>query len=122
MKANLLLDTNIVIYFLEGRRHVVDLIQGESLFISFITEIELLSWNNLSSQDENLILKFISSCQILEYTVALKHTVIEFRKQYNLRLADSIIAATVHQQNMNLMSADSSFNKIEEIDFFLIKP
>ena len=122
MKANLLLDTNVVIYALEGKRHVVDLILDETIHLSFITEIELLSWSNVSHDDEKLISKFIHGCNVIEYSPILKEAVVKFRKKYNLRLPDAMIAATSFYYELPLISGDSIFTKIAEIDFFLIKP
>ena len=37
-----LVDTNILIYLLQGNRKIAELLSGKLIFISVITEIELL--------------------------------------------------------------------------------
>lgn len=57
---NLFLDTNIIIYFLSGDNTLTDLLEGKSIFISVITKLELLSFHEMSSRDQQRIEKFIS--------------------------------------------------------------
>jgi len=44
---SLLVDTNIVIYSLQGVSHVNKLLEQRKIYVSFITEIELYSWPDL---------------------------------------------------------------------------
>lgn len=39
---NFLLDTNIVLYLLSGNTTVAEIIDGTQLYISFVTQLELL--------------------------------------------------------------------------------
>lgn len=41
-------DTNIILYFLQGKQEVIDLLADKELLLSEISEIELLSFPNLS--------------------------------------------------------------------------
>ncbi len=122
MRTNLFLDTNVVIYALQGKKHIASIIEGEKLYISFISEIELLSWPTLNSEDEGLVSEFISGCQIVEYSSRLKEIVIDFRKPYKLKMSDAFVAASAFQFEMLLVSADPAFSRIKEIEFFLVKP
>ena len=38
----ILADTNIIIYLLQGDNTLEDILQGKQLYVSFITELELL--------------------------------------------------------------------------------
>ncbi|MFA5973337.1 MAG: hypothetical protein WC780_13385 [Lentimicrobiaceae bacterium] len=40
---NILLDTNIVLYFLKGEDTLIPLLEDKNLYLSFITQLELLS-------------------------------------------------------------------------------
>jgi predicted nucleic acid-binding protein len=122
MRTSLFLDTNVVIYALQGKQHIADLIKEEKLYLSFISEIELLSWTSLDSEDENLVSEFINGCQVVEYSSRLKEIVIDFRKRYRLKISDAFIAASAFQFEMLLVSADSIFSRIKEIEFFQVKP
>lgn len=56
----ILLDTNAVLYFLCGKLKANTLPAG-NFIISFINELELLSYPNLSKSEENKIEEFIHS-------------------------------------------------------------
>jgi len=47
---NLLLDTNIVLYLLNGEETLIPLLEEKNLFLSFITQLELLGAQNLRSE------------------------------------------------------------------------
>lgn len=48
---NILLDTNIVLYLLNGEDTLIPLLEEKNLFISFITQLELLGSRNLNPSD-----------------------------------------------------------------------
>jgi predicted nucleic acid-binding protein len=122
MNSKLFIDTNIIIYALQGDRHITNLIDEERLSMSFITEIELLSWPRLSEVDIKVIRSFIDTCRIMEYSSGLKEKVIEVRKKYNLKMSDAFVAASAILDDSPLISADNIFAKIKELQFFQVKP
>jgi predicted nucleic acid-binding protein len=120
MTDNLLIDTNIIIYGLQGFKPVNQLLEQRKISLSFISEIELYSWPNLNERDTHLIKDFIDTCQIIEYSSQLKERVIEVRKKFKLKMADAFIAATALQYDLPLVSADAIFNKVYEINFIKV--
>ena len=64
--ANLLLDTNIIIYYLKGHEKTVPLILNNNISISAITEIEVLRYKNNTEEDLRLINLVFSSFRIVE--------------------------------------------------------
>ena len=46
-------DTNILIYLLQGDPEISQILDGRQLSISFITELELLSYPDLSKEERN---------------------------------------------------------------------
>lgn len=50
-----LLDTNIIIYALKNDPAVYTFLNKKRLAVSFISEIELLGWKDITSQDKTLI-------------------------------------------------------------------
>jgi predicted nucleic acid-binding protein len=120
MTDNLLIDTNIVIYGLQGFKPVNQLLEKRKISLSFISEIELYSWPNLNERDTHLIKNFIDTCQIIEYSSQLKERVIEVRKKFKLKMADAFIAATALQYDLPLVSADAIFSKVIEINFIKV--
>ena len=122
MKNEILVDTNIAIYSFQGKKSVNKLIAGETITISFITEIELLSWPRLAPEEFIYVDLFIKQCRLIEYSPRLKEGVIDIRRRYNLSVSDSFVAATAWMLEIPLLSADRVYHKVKEIDFFHVKP
>ena len=113
---NILLDTNAIIAVLYGHSIVKEIINNNILHISFITELEALSYQKLSTSDRNLIQSFLSDCILLELNPEIKKNTIDFRIAYKLKLPDAIIAAKVNYYQLPLVSADKFFSKVKEIE------
>ena len=78
-----LLDTNIILYLIANRVNINNLPDGEFL-ISFITELELLSYPSISKIDEEKIKKFLKEIPIINIDQNIKNKTIEFRKNTSL--------------------------------------
>ncbi|HAQ19076.1 MAG TPA: hypothetical protein DCR40_07580 [Prolixibacteraceae bacterium] len=65
---NLLLDTNIVLYLLNGEETLIPLLEEKNLFLSFITQLELLVNCKLKSDELLKIKQFISECTVIDIT------------------------------------------------------
>lgn len=63
----LLVDTNILIYFLKGESTVVEFLKDKEIFISFITELELLVFPTNNISEETLIKSLIANCRIIQF-------------------------------------------------------
>ena len=111
-----MLDTNIVLYLLNGEETLIPLLEEKNLFLSFITQMELLSAKNIKQEDILKIKQFISECTVIDITQGIKDFTIITRKNYPVKLPDCIIAATSLWLNMPLITADSDFKKIDTID------
>lgn len=48
---SILLDTNTVLYFLDGDETLANFIQDKKVFISIITELELLAYKSLTTRE-----------------------------------------------------------------------
>ncbi|HOX81388.1 MAG TPA: PIN domain-containing protein [Chryseolinea sp.] len=80
---DLVVDTNILIYFTSGNKHIAEVIRGKNLSISFITEMELRSWPSLTPNANQTILKLLSSCRIISLNDEIKEKAIEIRRKTN---------------------------------------
>lgn len=118
---NILLDTNIVLYLLNGEETLIPLLEEKSLFLLFITQLELLSARNLNPDDALKIKQFISECTIIDITQGIKEIAINIRQNYTIKLPDCIIMATSLWLNMPLISADQDFKKVEIADLIYFK-
>jgi hypothetical protein len=114
--TNILLDTNIVLYLLNGEETLIPLLDEKNLFLSFITQLELLGNQHLKPSDILKIKQFISECTVIDITPAIKELVINIRQKYNIKLPDCIIIATSLWLNMPLITADHDFKKIDIAD------
>jgi len=116
MNGNLfLLDTNIVLYIL-GNKIKPDMIPDGKYCISFITEMELLSFPLLKEEEEKIIHKFIKSIDVIEMNEFIKDKAILFRKTYQLKLPDAIICSTASCENAVLVTNDRKLGNIKEIE------
>ena len=113
---SLLIDTNIALYLLSGDSTLSEALDGKLVYLSSISELELLSYPGLIKHDEEIVNQFISDCIVIDINKEIKIKTIEMRRAYRLKLPDAIIAATANYLKQPIMTADSDFKKIESID------
>lgn len=112
-------DTNILIYFLNGDKEVIEMISDKDIVISFITELELLALPNMSDESLKIIEGLLNNCLIVDITKEIKERTIEIRKKSNLKLPDAIIAASAFAFNIPLITADRSFRTVDELEVII---
>ena len=110
----ILLDTNVVLYFLGGR--LLNPLPPGQYFISVVTEIELLSYPSLTPDEEAQIIDFLNKITVVGIDNNIKKLTIAFRKQYRLRLPDAIIAATAKSLNATLFTNDVRLANLTEVN------
>lgn len=115
--SKLLLDTNIALYLIQGDPTIVDVLNGKQIYLSFISELELLSFKNLHPEEKNLIEELISNAFILDINPGIKRYTIDLRRSYSLKLPDSIICGTSLFYDIPLISADKVLKKVEPLEF-----
>ncbi len=101
---NVVLDTNAVLYFLGG--HLAQTLPQTEFYVSVITEMELLSYPLLKSDEEVEIHNFLSDVTIVDLNQAIKQSAITLRRQYRIKLPDAVIAATAQYLNAELFTND----------------
>jgi predicted nucleic acid-binding protein len=114
--ANLLTDTNILLYLLSGDRTISNLLNQKKVFISFITEIELLTFKELTHGERKIIKDLLSDCTIIGMHEAVKQKTIEIKRNSKLKIPDAIIAATSYYLKIPLVSADKQFQQLKELN------
>jgi predicted nucleic acid-binding protein len=117
---DLLLDTNVVIYFLEGDDRLTPF-ATYNFAISIITEIELLGWVGINPNEIAKIKGFVAACEVVELNKEVKNLSIGLKQKNKLKTPDAIIAATALLLNIPIITADKGFNKIDGIDLFLLE-
>jgi hypothetical protein len=113
MGMNIVLDTNAVLYFMAGR--LIEPLPQANLCISVITEIELLSYPMLKSEDEKQIRQLFNNITIIDLNNSIKESAIHFRRNYRLKLPDALIIATAHFLNARFFTNDVKLLNIKEI-------
>jgi predicted nucleic acid-binding protein len=109
-----LLDTNAVIYLVNGRLSF-PLPEGK-YSISIITEIELLSFSDLSAEEEKRVLDLLLVLDRIQITDNVRDQAILLRRKNRLKLPDAVIAATAMTLQATLLTNDQSFTAIEGLD------
>lgn len=115
-----LLDTNIIIYILNGDEIIAGYLSKKILHTSIICEIELFGSKSLLPKEEKQIKNFLQEFIITTIDQSIKELAILFRKKYSLKIPDSIVAATAVSLDIPLVTADKQFKQVNElqIDFY----
>ena len=95
------------------------MISDKDIVISFITELELLSFPRSTDESEKIIKGLLKNCLIIDISPEIKDLTIGFRKKSKLKLPDSIIAATTFYYKLPFLTADKQFRRIEELDIII---
>jgi hypothetical protein len=111
--TNYLFDTNAVLYFLNQPKQLQD--NNSAVFISFINELELLSYSKLSLNEEKAIKHFLKLIEIINIDQEIKSMTITLRQKYLLKLPDAIICATAMSHKLTLVTNDMKLHKISKI-------
>ena len=112
---SLLVDTNVLIYYFDGKPKAEKLIKGNHIFVSSITAIELLGYPGLSPHQEQTIRSFLNNCQLVELTPAIREQTIKLRQSMKIKTPDAIIAASALELSLPLATEDTDFDKIPNL-------
>lgn len=110
--SNYVLDTNIVSYFLNGNRDVASFFNSPTVYISIVSELELLSDPKLTQGELDNLKNLLETLYIVEINQVIKEYTVELKKRFKIKLPDAIIAATSLFLGYKLVTSDSIFKKI----------
>jgi len=105
-----LLDTNAVLYLLGGR--LASPLEAGNYYTSVISEMELLSYSKLSSDDEGRLRQFLDSVTVVELAGDVKRAAIELRRHHGVKLPDAIVAASAMVLGAELLTNDQQLLRI----------
>jgi predicted nucleic acid-binding protein len=111
-----LLDTNAVLYILNGDTTLSDFTFEKELYISIITEMELLAYKNITPSEKRILENFLEELIIINIDNKVKSNAIEVKKTSNMKLPDSVIAGTAITLKLPLITSDRQFKTIEGLD------
>lgn len=115
----IILDTNILIYLANGDLKIAQYISENCRLrfgISTITVIEYLSFKYLRDKDKKFFLSLINEFDVVNVSLTISIQAAEIKKHYNLKLGDSIIAATTIQADSTLFTRNTAdFQKVKKL-------
>ena len=118
---NLLVDTNILIYLLDKNPGVLPVLENKSIYISFISELELLSCKNYTANELKVLNALLNDCIIIDINAEIKIFSVNYRIKNKLKLPDAIIAATAQHLGIPLLTADRDFTNLKNIDIVIFE-
>jgi predicted nucleic acid-binding protein len=119
----IVVDTSLIINLFNGIEEVQELITDRNLFVSIISEIEVLSFPNITTKDSKLLKSFLSECYIVDIEPAIKEITIDIRSRFKVKLPDAVKAATAIYFDLPLFTIDKGLKKITDcrLLFYLCK-
>ena len=118
---SLFVDTNILLYLLSGDETVAEMLDEKHLVISFVTELELLGYKDLSESDLKIIQELLNEATVMDINTEIKRLVVLLRKNYKVKLPDAIVVASALYANLPLVTADKQLSQINELTLILYK-
>lgn len=119
-KGDFLLDTNIILGFLNGHAKINDFfrknLKQQVIYASQITRMELLGYPNITTDEESSLKSFLSLIKILPISDVICDQAIILRRKKRLKLPDALIAATAICYDLSLITCDTDLlNSIETL-------
>ena len=108
-----LLDTNTIIYLMNGR--LASPLPEGRYCVSIITEIELLSYSGISATEDRKIRDLLLLLERIQLIDAVRDETIRLRRKNRLKLPDAIIAASARVVGAILLTNDQAFSSIDEL-------
>jgi predicted nucleic acid-binding protein len=105
-----LLDTNVALYLLGGR--LAAPLPAGMYGVSVITEMELLAWPSLTTEEEKRVREFLGQLVICELTPPIRTRAVQLRREQHLRLPDAVVCATAMEFGVELWTNDTALGKV----------
>lgn len=93
---------------------------NNNIFVSAVTEIELLGWHKISAGEKEIIKDLLADCTIIELTNAIKEISISLKQKYRIKVPDAIVAATSIFLDFPLVTFDKKLMEIKELNSVLL--
>ncbi len=120
-----LLDTNILIYFLQGNQHVIDVLNDlnqDQFAISAISRFELLVGLEKETKTRGELELVLDECRTISFDTALSNTAADLFHSLDskLKFKDLVIAATAKQNGYTVITSDKDFKKLKGVEVMLV--
>lgn len=109
-----LIDSNIIVYsYLPQYEYLRELFTKDSVYISEVSRLEVLGYHKLTNDEEIYFRDVFSFVPIIFPSQEVFDNAIAIRKTYNLKLGDSLIAATAIVNDLSIYTRNlSDFEKV----------
>jgi hypothetical protein len=111
----LMLDTNIVLSLLNSDTTLSEFLFNKDLYISFISELELLSYKKITIKEQKEIKSFLKELIVFNLNETVKKNTIKLRKTNGIKLPDAIIAASAMWLDIPLITADKQLSNVKGV-------
>lgn len=118
---NFIVDTNVALYLLSGNETIANILENANVYVSFVTQLELLGFKGITAKEVTKVKRFLTDCIIVDISEDIKNKTIAIKQSHQIKLPDSIIAATSLCLEIPLLTADKGFEKIKNLDITLYK-
>ncbi len=124
MEQNFLIDTNVVIYYIDGKIPVAHYEKVSKIFltsfnISTIKKIEVMGWHKIAESDKNRLSTFMESANVIYIDVEIENKTIELKQEMKIPAPDAIIAATASLYNLTLVTRnEKDFKNIQGLKLY----
>jgi predicted nucleic acid-binding protein len=108
-KPGFVLDTTIALDVLNGRpssKPIKAMLKKAKVYVSIVTRIEMLSFPNITPEIERRIKDFLKSVKVVPLNRKVEQNTVLLRRSKQLKVPDSIIAATALSLQATVMSRD----------------
>lgn len=111
--SRLIVDTNIIIYLLKHDDTLRDLLDGQILYLSFISEIELYGFKKMNAQERALIDSILSHVSVVHSNEAITNYAIDLKTKSSVKTPDAIIGGTAIFLGYPLLTSDKQLSSIK---------
>jgi len=110
-----LLDSNVVIYsYSSDYEYLRELVINESCSVSEISRVEVLGYHMLNKEEEKYFKDIFEYLPVILPDQDIFDRAIDIRKKYNLKLGDSLIAATASIHGLEIYTRNlSDFERVK---------
>lgn len=115
-------DTNALIRLLGGDTMVAELTDNKLVFISEMTEMEMLCKPNINKEQRRIIRSLLDDCVIVPFSPEIKQKAIKIRLSTRLKLVDAIVGATAINMGFNLITNDLAFSSLDNLLNVILLP
>lgn len=118
--VDLFVDTNVLISLAEGKKGFDQYLEGNNIFVSVISEIELLGWHKITTHQKQFFTKLLEDCSIVGLISPVKELSIELKQKHKIKLPDAVIAGSALHLDIPLLTLDRGFEKIKNLNLMII--